>query len=626
LEVHINDQAWILILKNLLQISNVDGEAKTTIISKTKNWAHESFNSKDFSSPNVTKSVDNRILNNLKKDKSIIIIRPDKGNGVVILNKKDYIEKTEEILNDKTKFKPIKGDWFKYIISLEDKLNRNLRKIKNKLTDVTYNFLFASGSMPGRLYGLPKIHKLGCPIRPILSAIGTFNYNLAKFFVPILSNLTTNQFTIKNSYSFVKEILDINISGTVFMASFDIKSLFTNIPLVETINICVDQCKENLPYDLTVPQFRSLLEIAVNESVFVFNNQLYQQKDGMSMGSPLGPTMANIFLCHHEKEWLENCPQDFKPIIYKRYIDDCFLVFREESHSKLFLDYLNCKHKNISYTMEPEKNNCLPFLDVLVTREGNKFSTGVYRKDTFTGMGLNFMSFVPSLYKINSIKTLIHRAYNICSSWINFDLEIKKLKEYFTNNGYPISLFEKHVKRFLCEKMNPTVKNNEKQIKYLRLPFLGHISYQIRKELTSILEKSCPNLTFRFVFSNNYTIGSFFNYKDRLPDSLCSDIVYKFTCPVCLDGYIGSTSRNLKIRISEHRGMSYRTNIQLLKPSFSTVREHSLESDHRYKEEDFKILYRARTANELRIAESLLIYKHKPVLNNQESAISLYMM
>jgi len=276
--------------------------------------------------------------------------------------------------------------------------------------------------------------------------------------------------------------------------------------------------------------------------------------------------------------------------------------------------------------MEPEKNNSLPFLDVLVTREGNKFTTGIYRKDTFTGLGLNFMSFVPNLYKINSIKTLIHRAYNICSTWIQFDLEIQKLKEYFTNNGYPSSLFEKYVKRFLCEKVNPIVKNNDKQVKYLKLPFLGHISYQIRKELTSILEKSCPNMTFRIIFSNSHTIGSFFNYKDRLPDSLCSDIVYGFTCPDCCVGYIGSTSRNLRIRISEHRGRSYRTNAQLLKPSFSTIRNHSLERDHMYKNEDFKILYKARTANELRIAESLFIYKHKPALNNQESAISLYMI
>ncbi len=89
-----------------------------------------------------------------------------------------YLEKTETILSDTTKFKLLNEDVFKCILRLEDKLNRFLRTVKNKLTEDVYNFLFASGSTPGILYGLPKVHKAGCPIRPILSAIGTFNYNL----------------------------------------------------------------------------------------------------------------------------------------------------------------------------------------------------------------------------------------------------------------------------------------------------------------------------------------------------------------------------------------------------------------------------------------------------------------
>ncbi len=106
-------------------------------------------------------------------------------------------------------YKLISGDWLKYITFLEDKLNRKLRKLKNKLQENVYNFLFASGSSPGVLYILPKVHKVGVPISPILSAINTFNYNLAKFFVPLLSEFTTNQYTIKNSYSFVKELLEL---------------------------------------------------------------------------------------------------------------------------------------------------------------------------------------------------------------------------------------------------------------------------------------------------------------------------------------------------------------------------------------------------------------------------------
>ncbi len=157
--------------------------------------------------------------------------------------------------------------------------------------------------------------------------------------------------------------------------------------------------------------------------------------------------------------------------MYRRYVDDCFLLFKDRSHIKKFQNYLNCQHKNISYTVELEENNSLPFLDVLVTREGNGFVTNVYRKTTYTGLGLDFMPYVPSIYKINSIKTLLFRAFSICSSWINFDLEVSKAREYFINNGYPVMLFEKHLKRFVCNKFNPVVHGNEKQVKYLKLPF-----------------------------------------------------------------------------------------------------------------------------------------------------------
>ncbi len=92
---------------------------------------------------------------------------------------------------------------------LKDKLNRLLRSIKIKLTEDVCNWLFASGSTQGVLYGLPKMHKDGCPIRPNLSATGTFNYNSTKFFVPILAPLTTNSSTVTNSIQFVKELLSI---------------------------------------------------------------------------------------------------------------------------------------------------------------------------------------------------------------------------------------------------------------------------------------------------------------------------------------------------------------------------------------------------------------------------------
>ena len=135
-----------------------------------------------------------------------------------------------------------------------------------------------------------------------------------------------------------------------------------------------------------------------------------------------------------------------------------FLLLNPWTRSINFLSiYVNNKHSNISFTSEMEKNNGLPFLDIMITRDNGYLTTFVFRKDTYTGLGLNYDSFVPNLFKINSIKTLLHRTYNICSTWHYFHSELEKLRNFFSINGYPSNLIEKHIKRFVNKKF---VKDN----------------------------------------------------------------------------------------------------------------------------------------------------------------------
>ena len=126
------------------------------------------------------------------------------------------------------------------------------------------------------------------------------------------------------------------------MASLDFDSLFTNIALEETIDICVDNLyndNENLP-NIPKHNFRNLLNIATKETFFMFNNKYYKQVDGVTMGSPLGPALANIFMCSFESKWLCNCPNGFKPVFYRRYIDDMFVLFSSPDHADKFREYL----------------------------------------------------------------------------------------------------------------------------------------------------------------------------------------------------------------------------------------------------------------------------------------------
>ena len=179
----------------------------------------------------------------------------------------------------------------------------------DKISKDEYGKICPKGSRPGILYVNLKIHKPvvdNLPkLKSILAAISTPRYNLAKFLIPILEPLTHKEFTIKDSFSFAKDITTYDSS--FFMASFDVESLFINIPLNKTINNSVsDLHNKNLDNGkLSKIDLFKLLETETSKSSFILDYLLYKQVDGVAMGSPLGPTLANAFLCCYEKEWLD---------------------------------------------------------------------------------------------------------------------------------------------------------------------------------------------------------------------------------------------------------------------------------------------------------------------------------
>ena len=228
----------------------------------------------------------------------------------------------------------------------------------------------------------------------------------------------SNHLIIKDSFSFAKVL---EFDALLFIVSSDIMPLFNNIPLKESLNLCVQNLYRNQTHvgNLTKSSFYSLLKIIMFESFFIFDGKFYEQCDGVAMGSPLGPTLANVFMCHFENIWLENCPAHFKPIVYRRFVDDTFLLFRTKDHVEKFKNYLNKQHKNIKFTSEIEENGSLSFLDITITRENNKFVTSVYHKPTFSSVFTYFESFIPDIHKRGLIETLLHRSFRLASSYEN---------------------------------------------------------------------------------------------------------------------------------------------------------------------------------------------------------------
>ena len=197
--------------------------------------------------------------------------------------------------------------------------------------------------------------------------------------------------------------------------------------------------------------------------------------DGLSMGAPLSPIIANIFLCEFEANALQQCDAQITPQFYRRFLDDTFILFESSDQSQSFFEFFNGIYQNIRFTYEGESNLKLSFLDLNIVKSENSFITSIFRKPTFSGKATNYFSFIFDRYKISAIKTLLYRAFELSSTPYLFHEEVEFLKKYFCNNNFPARLFEKTVQKFLSEKLDFRLRSDTvpKCDIYFELPFIG---------------------------------------------------------------------------------------------------------------------------------------------------------
>ena len=445
----------------------------------------------------------------------------------------------------------------------------------------------------------------------------------------MLSPLTVNDYTVKDSFAFSNEIRHQN--ANLLMASLDVESLFTNIPLDETIDICTNSLYANdtIINGIDKENFKKLLTLATKESFFLFNNKFYKQLDGVAMGSPLGPTLANAFLCFYEKQWLQQCPTDCKPSFFRRYVDDIFVLFSSQKQVESFKSFLNSRHPNIKFTSEIEANSQFSFLDVKLERLNSVFVTSVFRKPTFSGIYTNFKSFIPDTYKFGLVFSLLFRCFSIVTNMETFHREVTTVKDLLRKNDFPVPFIDSCIKRFVANKYCPVsepVSLAPKKEVVIVLPFLGTVSLQTRTRLVKLFSKgplSCCNL--KVIFQSPLRINNMFNFKDKIPKSLLSGVVYKFTCSNCNVTYIGKTIRHLKVRVSEHLSISPLTEKPVTMVSKSAICCHLIGECNVASLNDFSVITSASSNYILEIKESLMIQKEQPRLNKNITSAPLYL-
>ena len=279
---------------------------------------------------------------------------------------------------------------------------------------------------------------------------------------------------------------------------------------------------------------------------------------------------------------------------------------------------MNSKHKNINFSFQTEKDEEMLFLDVNVYHENGKFVPNVYRKETFTGIYTNFSSFIPLEHKFGLVYTLLHRCSCLVSDMSKFHFEIEKLKEILLSNGYSNKFIDKCISKFMNKLYikKPVMLTVSKKQLYLVLPYMGKMSALVKSGLARSLHKRLPFCKVRIVFKTSNRLRNYFSFKDVVPEPpepSCQ--IYNFTCGSCNASYIGKSFRHMKVRASEHQGISPRTGKHLKGTLSTTVRDHMLDCNHMVSSDYFKALGRESDHCLLEIKESLFIKRDRLSLN-----------
>ncbi|XP_045534547.1 uncharacterized protein LOC123721120 [Papilio machaon] len=524
-------------------------------------------------------------LMSLRNNPNILVLPADKGNATVIIDTAEYEQKVDELVSDTSTYKKVN---YNPTARVTSKLN----KILSSLSDGERKRLRPLNPTPPKIYGLPKIHKPNWPLRPIVSQIDSPTYKCSRHMADFLQTLTgkTTSF-IRDSTHFIRLLRDIRIQDDEAMVSFDVASLFTNVPVAETIDII----KQHLIVNNLPTEYISLIEFCLKSGYFLWRGDFYLQVDGVAMGSPIAPVVANIFMENFEKEALNSAP--VKPRYWLRYVDDVFAIVSRR-HIGQLLDHLNEMHPRIRFTTEEEKDGTLPFLDVLVKRESSGCLVHtVYRKPTHTDRYLKADSHHHPSYLSSVPRTLINRALRLCDPQF-VESELTHVRRVLEDNGYKW--------RQSLRLANTTGKTRPQVVERVPayLPYMRGVTDKIGHLLR---RKYSIKTIFRPLTQIRRVLRS---PKDRTP--LDGPGVYEIPCD-CGKSYIGETGRNINTRLTEHIRC-----MRKLDSNTSAVAEHALTSNSHYIRFDrVKVLARDKNFVSRKLLEAIEI-RRRPNFNRDK--------
>ena len=437
---------------------------------------------------------DRKVINSIKKkmcENNVIVCRADKGNTLVMIDRNVYKQKVEDTLQ--TCGATIDPEFnFKSHVDEVRKLINGIKVVVKKVPAI--KSILEPNPIPPRLYGMPKLHKPGVPMRPVVSFIGAPSYKLAKFVDRWIKAMVdvTSAYSVPNSVSLCESIRDIPTPPpNSVLVSFDVTSLFPKIPTKVTIDYIRQMLNNTLSPCPAVYEIVQLLSKCIKYNFCKFNDNYYKFPEGVGVpiGFPLGSLMGEAFLKKFEEDLFNSMYGGLEHIVYwRRYVDDVLCLWSGPIGAlNDFLNHLNTLYPTIKFTMEVG-GNCINFLDLTISLCDNRHTFSIYRKSTTTDTLIPGDSFTPYSYKLSAFASMAHRLVSISVSDIAYRHEISVMKYLAKLNNVHVDIeklvHKKATKRALDGTSSlPRDTTSRRDPKWVRVPYLGKTSLDLSKFL-----------------------------------------------------------------------------------------------------------------------------------------------
>ena len=360
------------------------------------------------------------------------------NNACVIIYNKDYSSKVNDCLDNNNFHKLPKDPTDKY----QKNIIHTLKYCNLIIPTRQVKHLIQKKPLPPSLNALIKIHKPDNPIRPVVNNTNAPTYKIAKLLVNKLHEhlQLKYHYNVKDSVSLASDLTKLIINEHHRMITFDIKDLYVNIPIPETFAITKQLVSEHNEEKITT-QILMLLETVLHQNYLSFQNNTYQPEKGVSMGSPISNTVAEIFLQYLENTHLKHILESKQIIFYTRYVDDILMIYHTRHTSpETIHQHINKIHSNLQFTLSHENNNSLNFLDLHLIRQPDKIEIDIFRKPTTTDTTINFSSNHPNEHKMAAYRYLTNRMTSLPLTADREETEWQKILTIAKNNNFPAHL------------------------------------------------------------------------------------------------------------------------------------------------------------------------------------------